>query len=237
MVSMQALLAFSAGILSFLAPCMLPLYPVYLSRITGLSVQELKGGPQSKLRKIVLLNTILFVAGISVIYLALAFTTSIVGQFFVQYRNEIRLLSGTLMVLMGFFLIGLFQPKWLVKEQRFIETSKQSGNYITSFLIGLGFAAGWTPCVGPILSAIIGMSLTEPSKSLLYMLCYIAGFAVPFLVSALFLPKVMKLTKYTSVLNKVGGVFIIVVGVLMLTNKLGILSKSLNMFFDFVPFL
>ena len=133
---------------------MLRLYPVYLSRITGLSVQDLKDNTQSKLRKVVLVNTVLFVAGISVIYLALAFTTSFVGEFFIQYRREIRLVSGTLMVLMGIFLLGLLQPKWLLKEQRLMTTTTESGNYISSFLIGLGFAAGWTPCVGPILSSL-----------------------------------------------------------------------------------
>ena len=234
---MQGLLAFGAGILSFLAPCMLPLYPVYLSRITGLSVQDLKDDTQSKLRKVVLVNTVLFVAGISVIYLALAFTTSFVGEFLIQYRREIRLVSGILMVLMGIFLLGLLQPKWLLKEQRLMTTTTESGNYISSFLIGLGFAAGWTPCVGPILSSIIGMSLAEPSKSLLYMLCYITGFAVPFLVSALFLPKIMKLTKYTVLFNKIGGIIIIAVGILMLTNKLGIISSKLNSLFGFLPFL
>lgn len=234
---MQLWLAFSAGILSFLAPCMLPLYPVYLSRITGLTVSELKEDSKSKLKSIVMLHTILFILGVSVIYMALAFSTSFISDFFVAYRTQIRILSGLLMIGMGVFLMGIIQPKWLMKDQRLLTTNKKAGNYISSFLIGLGFAAGWTPCIGPILSSILGMSLTDPTRSMLNMAFYILGFAIPFIVSALFLSKVMKLTKYTGIISKVGGVIIIIVGLLMVTNKLTIVSNSLNNFFRFTPFL
>lgn len=230
----QLALAGTAGLLSFFSPCMLPLVPVYLSRITGLEAGSLQGGQRSGLRIKVIFHTLLFVCGISVIYLALGYSASFIGRLFIEYQKELRIGSGLLMLVMGLVLLGLISPSWLLRERR-LNITGRTGSYAGSFILGIGFAAGWTPCIGPMLSSIVGLSASEPETGMLLMLVYIAGFTIPFLGFALFYSFFKKWSKMTGVLSRVGGGIFIAFGVLLLLDKLSVLSLWLNEWFNFQP--
>jgi cytochrome c-type biogenesis protein len=207
-------IALGAGLISFLSPCVLPLYPVYLSYITGISVKEIETANTTAIRIKVLLHTTFFLLGISTLYFTLAYGASTVGNFFYQYQDLVQQISGVLIVLVGLFLLGVFKLEWLMRERRLQITTKPAG-YLGSALIGMGFAAGWTPCIGPILSVILFMASTEPSKAFAYMSAYLAGFALPFYVFSFFIATTRRFLKYTNVLMKIGGVILIIMGILL----------------------
>ncbi|MCF6092530.1 cytochrome c biogenesis protein CcdA [Microaerobacter geothermalis] len=229
--SVSIWLAFSAGLLSFLSPCCLPLYPSYLSYITGVSVSRLKEeGSQKELRKRTILHTLFFILGFSIIYIALGLGASFLGRVFFQYGDLIRQLSGILIVVMGLFLLGWLKSEWLMKDIRF-EWKKKPTGYLGSTMVGFGFAAGWTPCVGPILTAILAMAAVNPDEGLKLILAYTAGFAVPFFLLAFFIGSTKWILKYSPVLMKVGGGVMIVMGILLFTDQLTKITVYLNNFF------
>lgn len=227
-------IAFSAGILSFISPCTLPLYPAFLSYITGVSVQDLErqdGHSNKQVRRKVVVHSVFFLIGISTIYIALGISASFIGQFFIENRILIRQVSGVLIVVMGLFLIGLFNPAWLMKERR-LQFSKKPVGYVGSIFIGMGFAAGWTPCLGPILTVILALSASEPSYGMTYMILYIIGFALPFIILSFFIGSTRWVVKYSSIIMKIGGALMIIMGVLLYTGKLFIISSYLFQLFD-----
>jgi cytochrome c-type biogenesis protein len=237
-MELQIGLAFIAGLVSFLSPCTLPLYPAYLSRLTGLSYSDIRDNHNTgKVRAKLMSHTALFVLGISMIYLVLGFSATMIGDWFIQYRETIRITSGILFIIMGVILTGLYQPKWMIQDRRHTESKYKTGSYIGSFLLGLGFAAGWTPCIGPMLSSIIGMAALDPANGMVYMLVYIAGFAIPFFLFAYFFSVFKRIHAYSSILMKIGGSVLIVMGLLLITNKLAILAAYLNNLFNFTGFL
>lgn len=224
-------LAFSAGILSFISPCTLPLYPAYLSYITGISVADLQQRQSSKIRFKVVLHTIFFLLGISTIYITLGVSASFIGEFFLQYRKLIQQISGVLVLVMGLFLIGFFKIEWLMQEKRFQFSQKPVG-YLGSALVGMGFAAGWTPCIGPILTVIIALAASNPSNGMTYMTAYILGFSVPFIVLSFFLSTTRWLSRYSSSIMKIGGFVMIVMGVLLYTDQIDKISIYLLRLFE-----
>jgi cytochrome c-type biogenesis protein len=237
-MNVQIGLAFLAGLLSFLSPCTLPLYPAYLSRLTGLSYTEISDKNKTgKIRMTIMSHTALFVLGISLIYIMLGFSATLVGGWFIEHRNSIRIGSGILFIVMGLMLTGLFQLRWLVKDRRWTGTERKSGSYAGSFILGLGFAAGWTPCIGPILSSIIGLAAAEPANGLWYMFVYVAGFSLPFFLFAYFFTAFKRIHAYSSLLMKTGGVVLVMAGILLITNKLAVLSGYLNRLFDFTGYI
>ncbi len=171
-------LAFGAGFLSFISPCCLPLYPAFLSYITGMSVGEIKS-ENGMLQRRSMLHTLFFLLGFSLVFIAIGFSTSYLGSFFSDYKELIRQIGAILIIIFGLFIVGIFQPKSLMKDSRFEFKNRPSG-YIGSILIGLAFAAGWTPCAGPLLGAVISLGATNPSAAMSYMTAYILGFAIPF---------------------------------------------------------
>ncbi|WP_025026218.1 cytochrome c biogenesis CcdA family protein [Caldalkalibacillus mannanilyticus] len=211
--------AFGAGILSFISPCTLPLYPAYLSYITGVSVKDMQENKNQKTRMKIMLHTFFFLLGISFIYLALGFGASFAGQFFITYNKLIQQLSGILLVVMGLFLIGFFKMEWLMREKR-IQFSRKPVGYLGSVFIGMGFAAGWTPCVGPILSAILALSASNPSQGIFPMLAYTFGFSLPFFVLSFFIGTTKWIVRYSAVIMKVGGVLMVIMGILLYTDLL-----------------
>lgn len=216
-------LAFSAGILSFLSPCVLPLYPSFLSYITGVSVSDLKEANHGQVRRQVLLHTLFFVIGISLIYILLGLGTSFVGELFQQYKDLIRQLGAILIIAMGLFLVGWLKLDFLNREKRFALKNKPTG-YLGSLLIGFIFAAGWTPCIGPILGTIIFMGASNPELALPYTILFSAGFSIPFLILAFFLGSTKAILKYSGILMKIGGVIMIIIGILLFTDKLNWIS-------------
>jgi cytochrome c-type biogenesis protein len=213
-------LAFIAGLASFISPCCLPLYPSYLSYITGMSVQQLKTEQNKKeVRFRTLSHTLAFILGFSVVFYTLGLGAGFFGQFFSSNRDLIRQLSAILILLMGLFLLGIFQPKFLLKERKMDLKFKPAG-YIGSFIFGIGFSAGWSPCIGPILAAIIAMAVSEPGAWLSLITAYTVGFAIPFFILAFFIGSTKWILKYSNLMMKLGGALMLLMGILLFTDQM-----------------
>ncbi|MEF2244836.1 MULTISPECIES: cytochrome c biogenesis CcdA family protein [unclassified Paenibacillus] len=222
-------LALGAGFASFISPCVLPLYPSYLSYITGISVTEIKDNqlPAQK-RMITMTHTLVFLIGFSTVYYALGYGANVFADFFSEYDKLIRQLSSILIVLMGLFLLGIFQPKMLLKERRMNLIPKKV-NYVSSFVFGLGFSAGWTPCTGPALTAILGLAASSPGTWFQLTTAYAAGFSIPFFILAFFIGPSRWILKYSSTVMKVGGGLMILMGILLFTDQMTKITIWLNL--------
>jgi cytochrome c-type biogenesis protein len=213
MTDLNLFLAFGAGFLSFISPCCLPLYPAFLSYITGVSVGELKS-ENAMLQKRSLLHTLFFLLGFSVIFIAIGFGTSLVGSFFREYKDLIRQLGGILIVLFGLVIVGVFKPEFMMRDKRYEFKSRPSG-FFGSALIGMAFAAGWTPCTGPILSSVILMAASKPGSAVIYMIAYTLGFAIPFFILSFFVGKLKWIRVHSAKIVKIGGYLMIVMGIVL----------------------
>lgn len=235
MAEVSLLLAFGAGLLSFLSPCSLPLYPAFLSYITGVSVNDLKT-EKGVMRRNALIHTILFLIGFSIIFLALGLSTSFIGSFFLENQALLRQLGAILMVFFGLVLTGILKFDFLLSDKK-VHFQKRPSGYAGSVLIGIGFAAGWTPCTGPILAGVIALGVADPDRGLLYMLFYVLGFAIPFLVMSLFIEKMSFLKKKSALFMSIGGALMILMGVLlyfdMMTEIIAFLSQFTGGFTGF----
>lgn len=213
-------IAFGAGIASFISPCCLPLYPSYLSYITGISVKELKEGNNVKrVRLQTLLHALFFIVGLSVVFYTVGWSTGQLSDFFRDYRDIIRKLSALLILMMGLIMLGVFQPKMMMREMKLSLKWKPAG-YLGAFLVGIGFAAGWSPCVGPILSSILALTATQPDTWFVMMTAYCLGFAIPFLALAFFVGSTKWIVRYSTIMMKVGGAVMLIIAVLMFTDQL-----------------
>ncbi len=166
-----------------------------------------------------MLHTAFFMLGFSIIFIALGWSLSLVGSLFANYQTLIRQLGGVLVALMGLVMMGIFKPKMLLKDLRFSLPSKPVG-YTGSVLVGMTYAAGWTPCVGPILGAVLAMAVSNPDQALLYTVSYTLGFAVPFFVMAFFIGRTKWIIKYSNRIMKIGGAVMVLVGILLYTDKM-----------------
>ncbi|MCX8030213.1 MAG: cytochrome c biogenesis protein CcdA [Thermodesulfovibrionales bacterium] len=216
--------AFLAGFMSFFSPCVLPLVPAYISFITGVSLENLK----SSSRHHIFISTLSFVCGFSTIFITLGASSSLIGSLLTEYQNFIRIVGGILIILFGLFVMDLFKLKILLRERRYY-FQKGPTNYLGAFIVGVSFAAGWTPCIGPILGTILIYVSSQASTTfgvqLLFL--YSLGLAIPFLVSALginlFFNYTRKLHKFMQLISVLSGLILISFGILLLTDKLGIL--------------
>ncbi|WP_134700179.1 cytochrome c biogenesis CcdA family protein [Ammoniphilus sp. YIM 78166] len=211
-------LALGAGFLSFISPCCLPLYPSYLSYITGISVSELKEDRSLVMRKAVT-HTLFFVLGFSIIFVSLGLTATLLGSIFREYQELIRQLGGILIFVMGLFMLGWFKPTLFMKEKRLEFASKPAG-YLGSTLVGISFAAGWTPCVGPILTAVLAVSASNPSQGVPLILAYTVGFALPFILMSFFIGRTKWILRHSAKMMKVGGAIMVLLGILLYTDKM-----------------
>lgn len=160
------LMAFLAGVLSFLSPCCLPLYPSYISYLTGISYEKLQGERDKfQIRRTVLVHSIFFVIGFSIIFVALGFGAGTIGKIFNQYKDLIRQIGGIIIIVMGLFLTGIIKWESLLKERKWHLRNKPAG-YLGSVLVGISFSAGWTPCIGPILASVLAMAATNPTNGI-----------------------------------------------------------------------
>ncbi|MDN4492448.1 cytochrome c biogenesis CcdA family protein [Ureibacillus aquaedulcis] len=222
-------LAFGAGFLSFISPCTLPLYPAFLSYITGMSYDELKN-EKGMLQKRAILHTLFFLIGFSIIFIAIGFGTSLARDFFITYQDLMRQIGAILIVVFGLMIVGLLQIDFLMKDRKFQFKNRPSG-YLGSLLIGFAFAAGWTPCTGPILMSIIALAGTNPESGIWYMLSYYLGFAIPFFVLSFFISKLGWIRKHSQKIVKVGGYVMIAVGILLFFNGLDYIIRILSPIF------
>ncbi|ANU23384.1 cytochrome c biogenesis CcdA family protein [Planococcus donghaensis] len=228
MEDVNLLLAFAAGVLSFVSPCCLPLYPAFLSYITGMSVDELQNG-KGILRKRALLHTTFFLLGFSLIFIALGFSTSLFGNLFSYYGNLMRQMGAILIVLLGLVTLGVFKPQFLMQEKRVTFKDRPSG-YLGSSIIGVAFAAGWTPCTGPILAGVIALGISNPNQALIYMVSYILGFSLPFFFMSFFIGRMKWVKRYSGLIMKIGGITMIIMGVFLyfdwMTKMISFLSNN-----------
>ncbi|KIL72584.1 cytochrome c biogenesis CcdA family protein [Bacillus badius] len=206
-------LAFGAGFLSFISPCCLPLYPAFLSYITGMSVSDLKN-ENKMLQRRSLLHTLFFLLGFSLIFVSLGFASSFIGNVLSQYQDLIRQIGAIFIVFFGLVVTGILQPKFMMTERR-LEFKNRPSGYVGSLLIGLAFAAGWTPCTGPILLSVFALAASNPGSGLLYMIAYTLGFSIPFFILSFFIGRMKWIRTHSGVIMKVGGYIMIVMGVVL----------------------
>lgn len=212
MQDLNIFFAFGAGLLSFLSPCTLPIYPAFLSYITGMSVEDLKN--KKGMQKIAILHSIFFLVGFSIIFLVLGLSSSFIGSLFIENKEFLRQIGAILIFFFGLVITGLLKIDFLMVEKRMNFKRKPSG-YLGTIIIGMGFAAGWTPCTGPILAAVIALGMTDPSAGLFYMLWYVIGFSVPFLLLSFFIGKIRWINKYSQSIMKIGGFIMIIMGIVL----------------------
>src|SRR6266446_9705330 len=222
--SLGVFVAFSAGLFSFLSPCVLPLFPSYLSFITGMSVADLSAELSPAVRRRVLVHAIVFVLGFSLVFVGLGASFSAVGQFLLDYRDPIRLVGGALIVIFGLYIAGVFRLGLFGRTAQWQIREKPAG-YLGTLAVGVTFAIGWTPCVGPILGAILSLAGTAEtvSRGVGLLVAYSAGLGLPFLLSAIALGSFLKFFKryrpFIPTVERAAGVLLVVVGVLVITNK------------------
>lgn len=226
---LNLLLAFGAGILSFISPCSLPLYPAFLSYVTGISLNELKEDKGVFNRK-ALIHTLLFLLGFSIIFLALGFSTSFIGSLFIQYQELLRQIGAIIIVFFGLITIGVLKLDFLLADKR-VQFKKRPQGYLGSVMIGMGFAAGWTPCTGPILAGVIALGVSDPGRGIFYMLFFVLGFAVPFLIMSLFIGRMKFLQKRSNLFMKIGGGVMILIGIMLYFDMLTTIIAFLSPFF------
>ena len=226
------LIAFSAGLASFIAPCILPMIPAFLAYISGTTLTEINNDQKTnfKINKInIIANTIFFVLGFSIIFSTLGvLINSILSENINQLTNSLNWIAGIIIVIFGIFMIASTKINSLNKEKKFqIKNFKSS--YPMSFVFGLAFAIGWTPCVGPILGTILTLAATTPSISFTLLLAYSIGLGIPFILIGIFFSKSTKIissmTKHLKYYNIVLGGFIILLGILIFTNQLAYIAN------------
>src|SRR5215467_84860 len=223
-------IAFVGGLLSFLSPCVLPLVPGYISLMSGVSIDHLKGEGVRSSRKAVIANSLAFNAGLSVIFLALGGTAGLVGAALIN-NVWVRVIGGLVIIVFGLHLIGLLKIKYLYKDTRQFSNQKPHG-MLGSLTLGIAFAAGWTPCIGPILGGIIGLAATSGGwkSGLLLAAFYSAGLAVPFLLTGLainqFLGFYSKFRRHLHKVEVVSGIILILIGILVMSNRVTMLASS-----------
>jgi len=226
------LIALSAGVLSFLSPCVLPLVPSYLTFVTGMSLEDLQEGVD---RKATLVHSVLFVAGFSIIFILLGASASFLGQFFKVWEVWIARVGGVVIIVLGLHLAGVFRLLPLMRERRLHLSDKPAG-YLGTVGVGMAFGAGWTPCIGPVLGAILtyGFSQDTMWAGVGLLSVYSLGLAIPFLISALaldwFLKTFQRFRKWIPVVEKGSGALLVLLGVLLLTGSFTWLSGLLTQF-------
>lgn len=220
-------LAFLAGVLSFLSPCVLPLVPAYVSFITGASLEELKQSPGLTKN---MGKTLAFVAGFSTIFIALGASSSVIGSLMLSYQDYFRIAGGVLTIIFGFFVSGFLKLDFLMREKRFHISDGPAG-IAGAFLIGMSFAAGWTPCIGPMLGTILIYASSQASASygLKLLTVYSLGLAIPFILSSLainaFLSYTRVIYRFMRPIMVISGLILILFGIMLLTNRMGQLAS------------
>jgi cytochrome c-type biogenesis protein len=222
--------AFAGGLLSFLSPCVLPLIPSYITFITGVSLDDVQ-----QARRAALAHALLFVLGFSLIFIALGASATAVGRVLVNYRGMISRVGGVLVIVFGLYLLGILNVTAFARERRVHLADKPAG-YLGTVLVGIAFGAGWTPCIGPILGAILTYNLSEPDigRGTALLATYSLGLAVPFVLAAIAVPQFLALFQRMrtriALVSRASGLLLVAVGVLMLTNSMTSLTSALQRF-------
>jgi cytochrome c-type biogenesis protein len=229
----ELIVAFGAGLISFLSPCVLPLIPGYISYISGNSLNELVEKKNTNLIPI-----ILFTLGFSIVFIVFGAASTFLGQVLLKNSYELRLVAGLVIVILSLHIIGIINIKFLNYEKR-IQTNT-STNFYSPILIGMAFAFGWTPCIGPILGSILVLAATEESinRGIILLISYSLGLALPFILSGYLIQKFLifskNFKKNINIVSKTGGLILLITGILILTNQLQALGYYLLNIFPFL---
>ena len=218
-------IAFLAGLISFLSPCVLPLIPGYISYISGTSLDKIK----EKKRNLIVIKTVFFTLGFSFVFIALGSTATFVGQFFLVNSNIFRIIAGIILIIFSLQLIGIINFNFMNKDIRFF-TSVYNDSLFFPLIVGVAFGFGWTPCIGPILGSIITLAALEENigRGILLLSFYSLGLAIPFIISGILIDKFLLFSKlfkrYTVKITKTGGIILLLTGLAILTGQLQILG-------------
>ena len=229
----EFLIAFGAGLISFLSPCVLPLIPGYVSFISGQSLQDIL-----RSKKINILALILFCFGFSTVFIILGASASYLGQTLLQNSEILRIIAGIVIIIFSLQLIGLINIRYLNLEKRF--EAKKSKNILFPYIIGLAFGFGWTPCIGPILGSILALASMEEtlSKAIILLIFYSLGLAIPFVLSGYLIQKFLLFSKNfkenINLISKIGGITLLITGILILTNQLQAIGFYIIKIFPFM---
>ncbi len=236
MDSISLVAAFVAGLLSFISPCVLPLIPGYLSFVSGVTLQEMRGEGQAApagSRRRVLGSSLAFVLGFSLVFISLGASASAVGQFLMSRLAIIGKIAGVLIVLFGLHMMGVLRISWLYSEKR-VQTQKKPAGPFGAVLVGIAFAFGWTPCIGPILAGILAVAASKDTMmdGVKLLAAYSAGLGIPFLITSLainqFFAAFARIRKHYHAIEVVSGVLLVAVGVLIFTNQFTIIARFLQ---------
>ena len=225
--------ALLAGLLSFFSPCVLPLIPSYFSFICGCSMEELTNDMVVSLRKRVIVSTIFFVCGFSLVFILMGASASMLGNLFFAYKGPVRIIGGGIIILLGIHLIGLFRIPGLDVEKRF-HLNKRPVRIFGAFLIGMAFAAGWSPCIGPLLGAILILAGNQETvrQGVVLLGVYSLGLAAPFVIFSIGINYIFRVTtklgKTLKYLNPAAGIILIMVGLLLVTDNLNLIAGYLQ---------
>jgi len=234
--------AFAAGVLSFLSPCVLPLVPPYLCYLAGVNLEELTGADAQQKRassRKALLAAFVFVLGFSTIFVALGAGASAIGQLLREYLDILAKIAGVVIIIMGLHFLGVFKIRFLLMEKRY-QASTSSATLIGAYVIGLAFALGWTPCIGPVLASILAIAASEESvaRGAGLLAVYSAGLGIPFLLAAFaingFLAFMKRFRKHLGTVEKIMGAFLVLTGIMFLTGTMQTVSSWLLETFPFL---
>lgn len=224
-------LALGAGALSFLSPCVLPIFPAYLSYITGISVKELQGSQTSKIRRKLLSHSFFFLLGVSLVFIGLGVGASFLGQWIQNLLTGdsglfIQRIAGIFIIVMGLFVAGWININFLMKEKR-MQYRKSNVSFLGTFFVGTGFAAGWTPCIGPIFGSILLLAASNPGQGIFYTVMYVIGFVIPFLLLTFFLGSTKWIVQKSEIIMKIGGIIMIAMGLILFTGMMPRITEYL----------
>ena len=234
------LAAFGAGLLSFISPCVLPLIPGYLSYVSGLSLDDLKAGTgeaagtvPSDARRRVVVASLAFILGFSLVFVSLGASASFVGQFLMSRLTILGKIAGAIIIVFGLHTMGVFRIEWLYQDKR-VQTSRRPAGFVGAMLVGIAFAFGWTPCIGPILAGILAIAAAQDTvgDGVRLLLAYSLGLGVPFFATALAINRSFvafaKIRRHYHKIEVVSGVLLVAIGLLIFTNRFTIIAQWLT---------
>jgi cytochrome c-type biogenesis protein len=240
------LAAFGAGLLSFISPCVLPLIPGYLSYISGLSLDEMRGAPasasgssvavaRSSARRQVVLSSLAFIIGFSLVFISLGAAASAVGQFLARWQSIFNRIAGAVIILFGLHTMGVLRIEWLYQEKR-VQTSRKPTSFLGAGLVGVAFAFGWTPCIGPILAGILAVAGSQDTigQGVRLLAVYSLGLGVPFMATALMIDRFIaakgRIGRHYHTIELISGALLVVIGMLIFTNRFTVIAKWLTQY-------
>jgi cytochrome c-type biogenesis protein len=235
---MNVIVAFMAGLLTFFTPCVFPLIPSYMSYITGFSLEELAKGDRKLVLNKSIIGTLCFIIGFSIIFILLGFSASFAGSIMYEFQNYLRTIGGLIIVLFGLMMTGLFNIKFLEMERRFSLKNRPVG-YFGSLLLGMTFAAGWVPCVGPILSSMLIIASTSGTRFYggFLLFSYCVGLGIPIFISAVafdwFLSAFDKTVRYLRIISIISGMILVIIGIMLISDSLALLTNLIYYFPSF----